>query len=307
MAAKTKNRALGRGLSALLPTKEAQRREERQEDPPEGELGSPLSHVPITSVTPAPNQPRKALDEDLLEELTESIKEKGILSPILVREQHKGRYVIIAGERRWRAAGRAGLTTLPVLIKETDELEAFELALIENIQRSDLSPLEEANSFAHLMSSRGYNQEVVARRVGKERSTIANALRLLRLPEPVKQLLEAHEISTGHARALLGLPTESAILEMALLITERGLSVREVERMVKEGKGGAKKKRKRRPPNNNLRSLEDRLRLSLGTKVRLKERAAGKGSITIDYYTLDQLDTLIQRLITEETNETAHS
>ena len=319
MASKTKHKALGRGLSALLPAgnkpkaksepKSTRKKATAKERlPPETPLPEPtadelqsLTTVHITQVKPAPNQPRKAVDEERLEELTESIREKGILSPIIVRELAPDEYGIIAGERRWRAAGRAGLTRIPVLVQKADELEAFELALIENIQRADLSPLEEANSYSHLMNSRGYHQEVVAQKVGKKRSTIANALRLLRLPDKVKELLDQGLLSTGHARALLGLPTEELIIEMAARVAREQLSVRDTEKLVQQGKKLPVKKR-RTPPNSGLRSLEDRLRSSLGTKVKLREKAKGKGTITIDYYTLEQLDTIIELLITEDTH-----
>ncbi|MBU1240294.1 ParB/RepB/Spo0J family partition protein [Myxococcota bacterium] len=305
MAAKTKNKALGRGLSALLPASTKVAPAQKAASSPRETSGdlSPeetqsLTFIPITQVKPAPNQPRKALDEERLEELTESIREKGILSPIIVRELAANEYGIIAGERRWRAAGRAGITRIPVIIKEADELEAFELALIENIQRSDLSALEEAFSYNHLMNSRGYHQEVVAQKVGKKRSTIANALRLLRLPEPVKKLLEDNVLSTGHARALLGLSSESEIVDVAHDVVKRQLSVRETEKLVQAERKTPQTRRKK-PQNSGLRVVEDRLRLSLGTKVKLREKSNGKGSITIDYYTLEQLDAIIERLILE--------
>jgi ParB family transcriptional regulator, chromosome partitioning protein len=309
MADKIKHKALGRGLSALLPSKSPAPKKETKiektkesKSPKKTDENLGLVSLPITSVYPSKNQPRKAVDEEALEELTESIRSKGILSPIIVRAGEDNNYLIIAGERRWRAARRAGLTQIPVFLKETDELEAFELALIENIQREDLSPLEEADSYFFLMNSRGYAQDAVAGKVGKKRSTIANALRLLRLPQEVKDLLDTNKISTGHARALLGLSNETQMVETALIVVAQGLSVRDVEKLVRnESKRPAP--RRRRTKNQQLRALEDQLRNSLGTKVNLSELRKGKGIVAIDYYSLEQLDSIINLLIPEADDE----
>ena len=297
-------KALGRGLSALIPDKKSQAAPPPPPVIPDdqeihaAQPSESLLWVNINVVHPSEVQPRTAIDEARLEELTESIREKGLLSPLIVRTDGAGGYIIIAGERRWRACRRAGLTRVPVLLKETDELEAFELALVENIQREDLSPLEEAESYRHLITSRNYQHDEVAQRVGKQRSTVTNALRLLRLPSDVKNLLGEKRISVGHAVALLGLEDEAEMLDAATQVIQKGLSVRATEKLVQLKK--AKKEPKKRPaPPASLTELQDRLQTTLGTRVKIKARSSEKGSITIDYYTLDQFEALYRHLTRE--------
>ncbi|PKN44764.1 MAG: chromosome partitioning protein ParB [Deltaproteobacteria bacterium HGW-Deltaproteobacteria-17] len=297
-------KALGRGLSALIPEKKAAAAPPPPPVIPDeqeihaAQASESLLWVNINIVHPSEVQPRTAIDEVRLEELTESIREKGLLSPLIVRSDDAGGYVIIAGERRWRACRRAGLTRIPVLLKETDELEAFELALVENIQREDLSPLEEAESYRHLITSRNYQHDEVAQRVGKNRSTVTNALRLLRLPTDIKGLLGEKRISVGHAVALLGLDDEAEMLDAATQVVQKGLSVRATEKLVQLKK--ARKEPKKRPaPPASLVELQDNLQTQLGTRVKIKARSSEKGSITIDYYTLDQFEALYKFLTRE--------
>lgn len=296
-------KALGRGLSALIPDKKNQTT--ALPPPPvipdekqilEAQVDEKLLWVNINAVHPSALQPRTAMDEERLEELTESIREKGLLSPLIVRAEQNS-YVIIAGERRWHACRRAGLTRIPVIVKEADELEAFELALVENIQREDLSPLEEAESYRYLIASRGYQHEEVAQRVGKQRSTITNALRLLRLPARVKQWLSEQKISVGHAVAILGLETEAEMEEIAKTVIEKGFSVRATEKLVQARKKPKAPRKKASLPQ--LAELQDRIQTHLKTRVRIRARSTEKGSITIDYYTLDQFETLY-RFLTRE-------
>lgn len=309
MTEKSKRPALGRGLKALLPQKEAEAPAPAplkvpsipaDEEITKVETGE-LLHVNINIVRPTPTQPRRALDEDKLNELAESIREKGLLNPIIVRRTEDGIYWIIAGERRWRACGIAGLTRVPVIVKEADELEAFELALIENIQREDLSPLEEAESYRHLLVTGSLSQEEVAKRVGKNRSTVANSLRLLLLPTEVKDLMDAHSITAGHARAILALENETRMIEAARKVASAQMSVRATEKLVKK-LSSAPATRKKKDKATQFREIEDNLRKNLGTRVKLQPKTKTKGTITIDYYTLDQLDQLI-RLLSGEAND----
>ncbi len=305
-SSKPPKKALGRGLSALIPD-----RKNQAESPPapvipderellEAQPDENLLWVNINVVHPSELQPRTAMDEARLEELTESIREKGLLSPPIVRADGSGGYVIIAGERRWHACRRAGLTRIPVIVKEADELEAFELALVENIQREDLSPLEEAESYRYLIASRGYQHEEVAQRVGKQRSTVTNALRLLRLPSRVKQWLSERKLSVGHAVAILGLESEAEMEEVAATVIEKGLSVRATEKLV-QGRKNPKPPKKRPEPPRSLAELQDRIQSNLGTRVKIRARSAEKGSITIEYYTLDQFEALYRFLTREDT------
>ena len=296
-----KRKALGRGLASLLPQSSSVQTQEISEPkapqiPDENKLnGVPekedrLAEVNINSVHPSEYQPRSFIDENKLEELTESIREKGVLSPVIVRSDPDGGYIIIAGERRWRAARLAGITKLPVIIKETDELESFELALVENIQRENLTPLEEAESYRYLITSRGYQHDEVAQKVGKKRSTVTNILRLLRLPDQIKEYLKNGLISQGHAQALLALPNEQIMLEYAKEVINKKLSVRELEKLVQKGK---KNKNRSKPPlDPAIKTFEDELRQSLGTKVKIKPKKNGKGTITIEYHSMEQLDIL---------------
>lgn len=270
---------LGRGLGALLPE-------------------SGLQDIPVERIRPNPLQPRQTIGEKELDELAASIRAHGILQPVVVsRQPEEGAYQLIVGERRWRAARHAGLATIPALIRATGSREALEIALVENLQRAGLSPLETAEAYAALISEFGITQEQVAARVGKSRSAVANTLRLLNLANVVKEALAASSISEGHARALLRLTADLQIYALAE-IEKRGLNVRQTERLVKkllESPRPAKTK----PPDARSNAWEDSLRRTLATKVEIKRRGK-QGTIQIHFYSDEELEGLVDRLLAEE-------
>ncbi|WP_448594850.1 ParB/RepB/Spo0J family partition protein [Thermoflexus hugenholtzii] len=273
---------LGKGLEALLPAGES----------------AGLLEVPIEAIAPNPHQPRRQIDEAELEELAQSIREHGLLQPLIVTQTQADppRYTLIAGERRWRAAQRAGLTTVPVVVREVAPQQMLELALVENLQRADLNPIEEAQAYRYLIEQFGLTHEEVARRVGRSRATITNALRLLQLPPSIQAHLMEGRITEGHARALLMLP-HPAQQEMVLRrILEEGLSVRATEALARrlQGQRPARRKTASLPPG--LAELEGRLRQALGTKVRLSHHRKG-GRIVIYYYSEEELEALLRRLL----------
>lgn len=279
--------ALGRGLGALLADARA----------PMASGNGGVTRLPIEEVHPDRANPRRTFDEAALEELATSLKNQGVLQPILVRREPRGGYRIIAGERRWRAAQRAGLSEIPALVREASDAEAYELALVENIQRADLSPLEEAEAFRRLIDERRLTQEQVADRVGKDRSTIANALRLLSLPNEVKQLLAEGDLDMGHARAILGLTKPQDMVALARDVVTEGLTVRGIEARVKALKGAPptslKKKRAQARASPEARRLVEDLQRRLGTKVRLIERGQGKGSLEVDFFSYEDLERIV--------------
>jgi ParB family chromosome partitioning protein len=277
-----KRTALGRGLGALIPG------------------GSPAERrgvlsVGIEEVRPDASQPRRHFDDAHLAELAESIRAKGVLVPLLVRRDADS-YVLVAGERRWRAAQRAGLRELPVIVKDVAEPEAFELALIENIQREDLTAMEEAEAFQRLIEQHGLTQEELASRVGKDRSTVANTLRLLRLPDAIKHAMTAGELSMGHARALLALPDDADLRRTAEKVIREHLSVRQVEQLVK-GKRVAKQSRAR-DGGVQLRHVVETLQRKLGTRVELRDRG-GSGTVEIRYGSHADLDRILNAILGE--------
>jgi ParB family chromosome partitioning protein len=274
-----RRRALGRGLGALIPsaaTADAGRDNEE------------ALTVPVKDIEPNPHQPRTAFGEEQIEELAASIRERGLLQPLLVRRAGAG-YQLIAGERRWRAAQRAGLTRVPVRVHDVDDRESLELALIENLQREDLNPMEEARAYERLSEEFGLTQADVAQRVGKSRSAVANSVRLLQLPPDIRAKLSSGALSAGHARSLLGLDSVEAQSELVRDVVERRLSVRDTERLVRERQSG---------DDPNRASVESELSRSLGTKVRLRQSKGGSGRIEIEFYSLDELNGLIARLTT---------
>jgi len=275
-----KRKALGKGLKALLP----------EPEPPAGERSA---EVPVESLEPNPFQPRSRIRPEQLAELAASIRESGIVQPILVRPRG-GRYQIIAGERRWRAAQQLGLASVPVSVRDVDDEHLLELALVENIQREELSALEEAQAFQRLHDEFRLTQEQIARRVGRERSTVANTLRLLRLPREVRELLAEGRLDAGHARALLALERAEDQLALAREAARRGLSVREVEARVA-------RLRVPRPPQRaardaNTRAAEERLRSALGTRVRIARRGRG-GAVRIEFGSEAELQRLFELLL----------
>lgn len=286
---------LGRGFSALLPQAGSAARTSTS-----GTTGQEgVASIPIEDILPDKHQPRRHFDDTQIDELASSIRSKGVIQPILVRREG-AKYRLIAGERRWRASQRAGLRNIPALVKDVTERQAFELALIENVQREDLNPIEEAEAYQRLIEEFGLTQEGCAERVGKERSSIANSLRLLRLPDKVKASLIEGTLNMGHARALLGLGDEEAIQRAAALVIEKGLSVRQTEQLVRQEKKGssgqALKAPKGRAASPEIRAIEERLQRSLGTKVRLSDRGKGRGKIEIEYFSYEELDRLLEAM-----------
>ncbi len=278
--------ALGRGLGALLA--DARTPSEK------GQGGA--TKLPIEQIHADRANPRRTFDEAALEELAQSLKHQGVLQPILVRKDGRG-YRIIAGERRWRAAQKAGLTELPVIIREASDSEAYELALVENIQRADLNPLEEAEAYRRLVDERKLTQEQVADRVGKDRSSVANSLRLLHLPNEVKQLVAEGDLDMGHARAILGLGSSKEMVLLARDVVTDKLTVRETEGRVKAARGGGpvsvKKKGAQKHPSPEAKKLVEDLQRRLGTKVKLVERGGGKGTLEVEFFSYEDLDRIV--------------
>ncbi len=255
----------------------------------------------VSQIEPNRSQPRKTFDEDALEELADSIRQYGLIQPIMVQKR-EGYYEIIAGERRWRACMKAGLKEVPVIIREYDDQKIMELSLIENLQREDLNPMEEARAYKRLMEEFGLTQEEIAGRVSKSRPVIANALRLLKLDERVQAMVEQGEISMGHARALASvlIPEEQYLI--ALKIMEEHLTVRDTEKIIKNiGKVPKKKEpvQKDESLERIYRELENRLKSSLGTKVAIHTRGTGGGKVEIDFYTAEDLEKIIDRITSE--------
>lgn len=276
-----KGSRLGRGLDALIPQTKPQ---------PAPGAPSPTS-APIEEVHPNRTQPRQRFDDGPLDELASSIRELGVLEPILVRKRKEGGFEIIAGERRWRASQRAGLLEVPIVVRELSSTHAFEAAIVENLQREDLNAIETARAFQRLIDEHGHSQDTVAQKIGKDRSTVANALRLLKLTEPVLALIESSELSEGHGRALLMAPTPALREKLAREAVAKAWSVRETERRAREA--GTKPEPK--PKNANLKDLEIRLSKSLGSRVTLNDNE-GKGSVSIAYSSLDELDRIVGKL-----------
>jgi ParB family chromosome partitioning protein len=275
---------LGRGLDALIPEK-----------------GEEVLHLEISRIFPGSgNQPRKTFREQSLNELAASIKEKGVLQPIIVSRAGDGSFKLIAGERRWRAAQIAGLKKIPALVKNVASKDSLEIALIENIQREDLNPVETAEAFDKLIKDFNLTQEELSERVGKERATVTNYLRLLRLPEDIKTLIADGSITMGHARAILSIDKKAHQLDAARKIIKKGLSVRETESLAKNLSLIADKKSKAKQHKDpQIASLEDKLIKSLGTKVRLHHKGKKGGKIEIEYYSLDELDRLLDILLSK--------
>jgi ParB family chromosome partitioning protein len=284
---------LGRGLSSLLG-------EVAQEAPVSGGVAPPrggIQMMPVSSIEPHLDQPRRHFDEEALEELAASIRTRGLIQPIVVRP-HGHRYQIVAGERRWRAAQRAKLHEVPVIVRDFDDAETLEVALLENIQRRDLNAIEEAEGYRRLIREFGHTQEVLGKLVHKSRSHIANLLRLLDLPEGVRQLVESGQLSMGHARALIGASDPEALARDAV---ERGLSVREVEKLARFGKPGRERQGRLeiKGADADIEALERQLGDMLGLKVKITHRPDG-GIVGLSYSTLDQLDMICQRLSGEK-------
>lgn len=284
MAKKKAELGLGRGLNALLG------------DPVLQNQGEGSVSLSISQVEPGLNQPRKRFDPDSLSELADSIRIHGVIQPLTVRRLSSGYYQIIAGERRWRAAKQAGLDEIPAVIIEADDRKVMELGLIENLQREDLNPAEEARGYQTLMTEYGLTQEQVAQRMGKSRPAVTNALRLLNLPEDLMALVEDGSLSAGHARALLGAPNQTLQRQAAKAVLEKGLSVRQTEALVK----ALQKEKKEKPQEDNvlaiyLADIEKNLGSQLGRKVHIQHKGK-KGKVELEYYSEDDLDALLRLL-----------
>src|SRR5262245_54884141 len=284
-------RGLGRGLDALLPVRAPTTPERPAAAAYEGNVFS----CPLERITPRRDQPRQHFDDKALEELAQSIREHGVLEPLVVRRKGTDEFEIIAGERRWRAAQRAGLREVLVVVRDVSTRDAYELALIENVQRADLDPIEFAEALERLVHEHGYTQETLAGRLGKDRSTIANALRLLRLPKAVRERVVHGELSEGHARALLGAADDASIEALADQVLKGRLSVRQTESLVRGEKSKANGKRPKQK-SANVRDIEVRLERKLGVRVELRDRE-GAGEIALKYASWDELDRILGSIL----------
>ena len=295
MAPKNAKRGLGKGLDALIAPAPASSKNSSSDTPEEGQV----TIVNITKVEPNRDQPRKTFDEDKLLELAESIKQYGIINPLLVQDR-KDHYEIIGGERRWRAAKKAGLKEVPVIIKNLTEEEIAEYALIDNIQRDDLNPIDEALAFKKLIDDFGYTQDIVAEKVSKSRVAITNSLRLLKLCEDVRQMVIDGKLSTGHARAIISIEDPEEQLQIAEQIFDEKMSVRDTEKLVKNLNKPPKEKKNKTQKNESIesayRELEEKCKQALGTKVEITSKGDGTGKIEIEFYSTDDLEKISERL-----------
>lgn len=307
MAAPKKSRGLGKGLDALfgdaevsIERKPASVKEEKTavkakafERKEEATLGG-ISYIDINNIKPNSNQPRKTFDEDKLEELAASIEEHGLIQPVVLRKAGKG-YEIVAGERRWRAARKVGIKELPCIVKELTDEENMLLAIIENMQREDLNPIEEAEGLRQMIDTYGLTQEQVSKSVGKSRPYIANCLRLLKLPEVIIGYVSAGELSAGHAKAIAGVDDEDKQIKLADDTIRNGWSVRQLEKMTRDEKPAVKTARRAKVKNANVKRVEEDLKAALGTKVTLNQKG-NKGKIEIEFYSKEELERLIEML-----------
>jgi ParB family chromosome partitioning protein len=297
--AMSRPRGLGRGLSALLGETLAEEAVSGRNEGATAVSGKSIQHIDIASISPHPDQPRRTFDEAALQELTESISERGVIQPIIVREQAPGRYQLVAGERRWRAAQRARLHQIPAIVRDFTDAETLEIALIENVQRQDLNPVEEAEAYSRLIAQFGHSQEALGKLVGKSRSHVANLMRLLDLPASVLDIVRNGQLAMGHARALIGVDDAAQI---ARQVVAKGLSVRQVEKLAQKAKGRAgETTAKTRGATADARdadivALEQYLADLVGLKVTIDHTPNGGGTLSLRYSTLDQLDMLCQRL-----------
>jgi ParB family chromosome partitioning protein len=287
---KSQKPALGRGLAALIP--------QAASVPVSGEpTDRSVLRLPIDTIHQDSNQPRKVFKEEAIRELADSIRVQGLIQPVLVRRDVEG-YRLIAGERRWRAAQLAGLSEVPAIVRDVSDGQAFEMALVENLQRADLNPIEEAEGYRRLIADYAFTQEQVSQRVGKDRSSVANSLRLLTLPEEIKSMLADEALSMGHARALLGLGDSDQMIQLGHKIVAQNLSVREAEQLVKKKKSPSTPEpsaEKKAAVNPHARQVEEELQRALGTRVRLLDRA-GKGVLEIHFFSYEDLDRLVNQL-----------
>jgi ParB family chromosome partitioning protein len=289
-------RALGKGLGALLPTRTPQLQSSEPPPPPPDEL----SHtVPINSIDPNPLQPRRIFQGERLAELAQSIRANGIIQPLVLRKAGD-RYQLVAGERRWRAAKLAGLEHVPVVVREIPDDRLLEITLVENIQREDLNPIETANAFSRLSTELSLSAEEIGQRTGKDRTTIANSLRLLQLPPDLQQLVSERRLSAGHARCLLSLPNADLQREVAEKSVAQGWSVRQMERTTQKMMEGREAKHVEEVAiDPNVKAAIEEMSRVLGTKVKIVEKAKQKGRIEIEYYSADDLDRIYGVIVGE--------
>ncbi len=300
-----KKKGLGKGLDSLIvpnknveSTEDSKAKKESKEEVIPGE-----QMMKINMVEPNRDQPRKNFEEDALLELADSIKQFGVLQPLLVRKQ-KDYYEIIAGERRWRAAKMAGMKEVPVIVKEFTEQEIVEIGLIENIQRENLNPIEEAMAYKRLMEEFGLKQDEIAERVSKSRTAVTNSMRLLKLDDRVQQMIIEDMISTGHARALLAIEDKDQQYELANMIFDEKLSVRDVEKLVKSLKNPKKVKEKKVVENSFVyTNLEEKMKEVIGTKVSISSKGKGKGKIEIEYYSDEELERVFDMIMSLRKDE----
>jgi ParB family chromosome partitioning protein len=285
-------KVLGRGLGALIPS----RTPDHPPPPVAVTRQTGLLQLDIGKIVPNPHQPRKEFAADKLDELSASITARGLIQPVIVRPLGDGRYELIAGERRWRAAGLSGLTRIPAVVRHAESAEAIELALIENIQRQDLNPIETAQAYRHLAETFDFSHEEIAAKVGKDRSSITNLLRLLNLPEEIQKDLASGALSMGHARAILGIPDRAGQLATRATVLAKGLSVRATELLVK------RLGRQKKPPMGTgtkkdiyINELENSMRNALGTKVTIRHHGKS-GVIELHYFSVEELDRLVNHL-----------
>jgi ParB family transcriptional regulator, chromosome partitioning protein len=289
----TKNdprKALGKGLHSLFPSRPAAA---PPPIPPTPDTAP--SHLPIDRLTPNPDQPRRDFDQTALMELTRSIERDGVIQPIIVRKAAGDEYQIIAGERRWRAAKAAGLTEVPVIVRTADDQQVLELALVENIQREDLNPIELAIAFHRMASELGMSHDQIGHKTGKERTTITNSLRLLMLPPDIQNMIATKRLSPGHARALLKFPDEEMQRDIAMRCVAEGWSVRQIEDFTRPANGPTLRKPKfqpKEPSDPNVKFAIEELERVLGTRIRIIERGKGAGTIQIEYFSPDDLSRI---------------
>ena len=293
-----KKKGLGKGLDSLIPEKSNKPlAKEPAEEKRESESGSGIQMMKINMVEPNRDQPRKKFDEDAILELADSIKQFGVLQPLLVRK-NKDYYEIIAGERRWRAAKQAGVKEVPVIVKEYTEQEIVEIGLIENIQRENLNPIEEAMAFKRLLEEFNLKQDEVAERVSKSRTAVTNSMRLLKLDERVQQMVIDEMLTTGHARALISIEDRDLQFQMANQIFDNKLSVRETEKLVRKLGEEKEETTKTKEPDVEIiyRNLEEKVKEILGTKVQISHKKNNSGKIEIEYYSNEELERIIELL-----------
>jgi ParB family chromosome partitioning protein len=292
-------KALGKGLHSLLPARSAPVAAAAATAPAIPADGN-VTLIPIEKVVPNANQPRREFEPGAMMELTQSIERDGIIQPIIVRRIASGNYEIIAGERRWRAAKTAGLTHIPVIPRTADDQKVLELAIVENIQREDLNPIELAEAFHRMGAELGLSHDQIGEKTGKDRATITNTIRLLQLPDDLRALVSARKLSPGHARALLKLPEPQAQREMAERSIREGWSVRQIEEYTRPEKAADKKKPEPPPIDPNVKAAIGELERRLGTRVRIIEKGKEKGLIEVEYYSQDDLDRIYNLIVGEQ-------